>query len=653
MSDAGSINNALTQRIASNASADAAPRAKIVDIPESLERTERPEKLRGTVTARERDGTLRVQTERGEVRVKPDKPVKIDKGDTVEVKIEKGNPPQSATVRPAPKASAKTPPQERAQAVQAPPKTATLPPKVTLEKLANAATPVPVETLTPKALQHITRPFIHTLQNALSQVTNSGYAAETTAALPGLTDLSLISTLTPTSAPTRQSEALPQLSTLWISSDLGHTNQINLNNFAPSSALFQPSVNDTPITESFTQLQPPRTDVPLRTLMAQIISNPLEAPLQIPQNTLETPAPFGLRNIQIEDISPPKILISAPEVQGLPWPPQPPEQSVEGRDRAHMHHAEIIGYTKERHFPVLQIISPDSTHPPQHYALHARLDDIPLGTRLSLHVTETTGHPAPIGMTTGESGASSTTAPLPALTAPFPPITSAYFLTPERWPVLQDIQNTLAQAAPQVAQAFTNMVPSAANPTQFGGSALFFLAALRSGDIQSWLGEKAVETLKRAGKGDLITRLGREITALSRLNSEPVSQDWRAMALPFAWQNEIDKIPVYYRQEDTAHDDENKKSGGKTRFVMDLNLSNIGKVQLDNLYHAYRDGGGRLDAVLRTEDNFSSAMKAQMRQSFKAALDETSISGELSFQGSLDDWVHITPDKHRDYEQDV
>jgi len=83
---------------------------------------------------------------------------------------------------------------------------------------------------------------------------------------------------------------------------------------------------------------------------------------------------------------------------------------------------------------------------------------------------------------------------------------------------------------------------------------------------------------------------------------------------------------------------------------MDLNLSNMGKVQLDGLFIG-KDS--RLDLILRTQQKFSETMKMEMRQTYRDALEDISFSGELSFQDKVDQWVNITPDNKSEFLEDV
>jgi len=216
---------------------------------------------------------------------------------------------------------------------------------------------------------------------------------------------------------------------------------------------------------------------------------------------------------------------------------------------------------------------------------------------------------------------------------------------PHPWPAFQDIQQTLlqssAQNAAQTAQAFSNVIPSPANSTQFAPAALLFVAAMRGGDMGSWLSDKASEILRSSGKSSLMSRIGAESTTISRAADAP-SGEWRGMNIPLMWDGDIQKIALHYKHDSTNDDNQKKQSGNKgTRFIFDLNLDAMGKVQLDGFFRPISDSGPRLDIVLRTEERFSASMQAEMRRVYMDAIKPSQIGGELSFQDGIDSWVMI------------
>lgn len=225
--------------------------------------------------------------------------------------------------------------------------------------------------------------------------------------------------------------------------------------------------------------------------------------------------------------------------------------------------------------------------------------------------------------------------------SPLPPF--AAFLTPGPWPALEQIAQALAATgAPALAQVLSNLTPSPANPAQLTPAALFFIAAVRGGDLSGWLGDKTIEALRQAGRGGLVSRLAQEGGMLSRASAEPVSQDWRAIPLPLHWQGEFHRVALYYKRDGQDEQENDPQKSGQTRFVFDLNLSRMGKVQLDGLAR-----GARLDLILRTENPFSQAVQMDMRGVYATALRHAEMTGELSFQGNAAQWVTIMAEKQK------
>ena len=114
------------------------------------------------------------------------------------------------------------------------------------------------------------------------------------------------------------------------------------------------------------------------------------------------------------------------------------------------------------------------------------------------------------------------------------------------------------------------------------------------------------------------------------------------MNIPLFWEGDIQKIALHYRHDSGHSQDESDQSGNKgTRFIFDLNLDAMGKVQLDGFFRPVSENGPRLDIILRTEERFSAAMQAEMRRVYMDAIKPSQVGGELSFQDGIDAWVMI------------
>ena len=212
------------------------------------------------------------------------------------------------------------------------------------------------------------------------------------------------------------------------------------------------------------------------------------------------------------------------------------------------------------------------------------------------------------------------------------------FLTPGLWSTLNETASILTQTQTSSAQVLTALTPQAHNPAQMPPAVMLFIAAVRGGDLTGWIGERTMDMLRRSEHADVVRRMGQDSAFLNQL-SETVSGDWRSTSIPLMWQNEIHKIIMHYKQDDPAHDDNSPKDK-QSRFIFDLAVPNIGKVQLDGLYRI-----NRLDLILRTEHAFSKAMQMDMKQTYIHAIGQSNLEGELSFQNDLSQWVTIDVEK--------
>ncbi len=204
-----------------------------------------------------------------------------------------------------------------------------------------------------------------------------------------------------------------------------------------------------------------------------------------------------------------------------------------------------------------------------------------------------------------------------------------------QWPALDDLYYNLQQLSPQAAASLTRSLPNAANPTQIAPAAMMFIAAVKSGNLENWLGDKKIDLLQQAGRGGLLKGLTMDSTARTGAPDPAIQSDWRAVPLPMFWEGEIHKITLYTRNENQNHRQEQNENGS-TRFIFDLNLTRMGDVQIDGLYK-----DNRLDLLIRTQSAFSEPMQQTMRQSYSSALKQTELTGELNFQGSTENWVHV------------
>lgn len=203
--------------------------------------------------------------------------------------------------------------------------------------------------------------------------------------------------------------------------------------------------------------------------------------------------------------------------------------------------------------------------------------------------------------------------------------------------LLQDWQAMDPAFIPAGYHASITALPSAQSPQTLLPSALFFMAALRSGDLSGWLGDRNIDVLRRAGKGGQLDKLMGEFSRLKTQMESISTQDIRSFAFPLLFQDEL-KLAYLHIKKDTSDDLAEDQKGKITRFVLDIEFDRIGPVQLDMLYRP-----GILDTILRTELPLSMAMRTEMEDMYKKALSTTRTSGSLLFQNDPHAWVKINP----------
>ncbi|MEO5338351.1 MAG: hypothetical protein H7841_15895 [Magnetospirillum sp. WYHS-4] len=244
---------------------------------------------------------------------------------------------------------------------------------------------------------------------------------------------------------------------------------------------------------------------------------------------------------------------------------------------------------------------------------------VPIGSTVTLEIK---GAPLPRSLLPGEM------LPLPRAEA----------LTAQDWPALADAVAVLREASPEAArQVLSQSVPRL--DSNLAAGMLLFLTALKGGDIKGWLGEGPLRVLERARPG-VAARLKEDFGDRSKLSEEKTSDGWKVMAIPLQNGQALEQMRMMTRQH--PEDEPESEGGGGTRFVVEVALSQTGRVQLDGLVFK---GNKRLDLIVRTEGPLPGAMRDDIRSLFKEAAEVTGIQGGVTFQAQPPLFVDVALDK--------
>ncbi len=186
---------------------------------------------------------------------------------------------------------------------------------------------------------------------------------------------------------------------------------------------------------------------------------------------------------------------------------------------------------------------------------------------------------------------------------------------------LADILQAVARANPAAAAEIASRLPQAG--PQLAASLTGMVAGLRQGQISWALADPAVRLLERLGRADLVGRARDEAGTARRTVGE--GSDWRAYNLPFLNGQEIEPIKLYLQYPENAEGEPMPEAPVK-RFLIDLDLSRIGPMQIDGLI-----GEKSLDVILRTDEKMPAPFRDDLNLVYIQALEAVGRTGRLAF----------------------
>lgn len=205
-----------------------------------------------------------------------------------------------------------------------------------------------------------------------------------------------------------------------------------------------------------------------------------------------------------------------------------------------------------------------------------------------------------------------------------PPISAEPVPLTQKWPALEETLQTLRDLNPSLADHITKtMVPKP--DSRLALNMIFFLKALGRGNFKNWADENAIKALARA-KPQLLGKLENDFQNLSDKAKTPNSTDWKIAFVPMQSNGEISQIRIAQRD----HKDEQNegKEDPGVRFVIDINLSRLGELQLDGLA---KDKNKRFDLIIRAKKTLPGFMRKEIHDIFDHGMSVLGFDGKISF----------------------
>lgn len=232
--------------------------------------------------------------------------------------------------------------------------------------------------------------------------------------------------------------------------------------------------------------------------------------------------------------------------------------------------------------------------------------------------------------------------PAPATVSPPPeasplreallPITSMA----QHWPGLEETLQWAQVNDPALARMIMQPIPDI-GPKLVSGL-LFFIAAVKGGELRQWLGLRATAALESAAP-QLAARLKQDMVQLQQLFVDSPLQQWNSLMVPVLYHGQIEHARLFFRQDQDSGGGQQQGKGGKEqRFVVEVDLSHLGEMQFDGFVRgAARDK--QFDLIVRSARPLDVALSQQIRDSFDTAVQTTGMKGYLGFQHGAQHFV--------------
>jgi len=250
-----------------------------------------------------------------------------------------------------------------------------------------------------------------------------------------------------------------------------------------------------------------------------------------------------------------------------------------------------------------------------------------------------TAHPLPTGTQILFSVDTKSAPRLAAGLSWLPPRFSEIVPLLSEWQTLEDALAHVSLNQPQLAQDVLTRV-LAQPDNKLASSLLFFLSAIKGGDIRQLFGNKFLEALESTSPATA-KKLAHEFGQLQNAMREPIAQNWTMYLIPMHQEQDFNQLRLFVRQEDEG--ESKKTSGGGQRFVLDITLSHMGDMQLDGFVRK-SDSRKQFDLVLRTTTPWPQDVQQQIRSIYEAALASTGMLGMLQVQVGAQHFVRPLQD---------
>ena len=197
------------------------------------------------------------------------------------------------------------------------------------------------------------------------------------------------------------------------------------------------------------------------------------------------------------------------------------------------------------------------------------------------------------------------------------------------WPALTAAIDALETAFPNTYQQLVRATMPQFN-AQLLKNMLIVIGALKIGNIQNWMGDAPIRALEQLNP-ILLSQIRDDFSRLAGESEDQLSNDWRTYFSPFLQENGIGLLRLLMRNLEDDENSDNKKNIKKTspRFIVDIHLSNLGRIQLDGLVKSRQK---KIELIIRSDQLIEKRVQTKIQEIFSEAEEIVGFSGSVSFR---------------------
>lgn len=209
------------------------------------------------------------------------------------------------------------------------------------------------------------------------------------------------------------------------------------------------------------------------------------------------------------------------------------------------------------------------------------------------------------------------------------------------WTILNHALETLKQTDEAAYDAFKAVLPQAGNKLP-ALMISFMQAAVREGaTVRSWLGEANIAALQKTASGQqILKRLEREFSTSAKKATDGQNV-WKGWDIPLLSGNVVEPVSLFLQRppEDAERHEKYAPLQNAVRFVLDMNLSRLGKIQLEGIAGRQKQ---RFDLIIRHRNDMPPEFEPTVRALFVKTLDALSYAGNLKIS-KTEEFIDLRP----------